>query len=483
MNVEERGSGIASQPANAHRLILILLCALAIALRLYVFLTTRYTADDALITFRYAENLTSGHGFIYNAGERVLGTTAPLFGLLIALWLKIGISPFWSTFVMNQLADIFSAWCLLQIFSGIRHPASGILSWLPSFLFLFSPESLQWSISGMETQVSIALITGACFFASRERWPHAFALAAIAFVLRIDGVAVVGAVLVAALLRQRKVPWKSLALLVAILAPWFVFTFRYYGSPIPNSAAAKMALSGNSEAGALWFILAKGFLHLNTIGALLLVFATCGSYAILKRRKELTAFLIWTWGYAASYTLAAGPMHPWYYPPFYAGYLVLLFVGLDFVYEKIPVLQRRLVIVSVTCLTIASILVFSELRVQEILAMQTHSGYVNQQTGMWLDQNTPADSVVAIKDIGAIGYYSHRKILDLAGLVSPECISFRARGDFLGPIEKFRPDYFAFSSGQIKALNLEQSDLMRYYQPVKVTGDGTSSYTIFQKIK
>ncbi|MCI0417336.1 hypothetical protein L0222_31605, partial [bacterium] len=32
---------------------------------------------------------------------------------------------------------------------------------------------------------------------------------------------------------------------------------------------------------------------------------------------------LWTWGYALSYTIAAGPMHPWYYAPFYLGYLAL----------------------------------------------------------------------------------------------------------------------------------------------------------------
>src|SRR5438067_10854884 len=33
--------------------------------------------DDTYITFRYALNLASGFGFVYNVGESVLGTTAP----------------------------------------------------------------------------------------------------------------------------------------------------------------------------------------------------------------------------------------------------------------------------------------------------------------------------------------------------------------------------------------------------------------------
>ena len=40
--------------------------------------------------------------------------------------------------------------------------------------------------------------------------------------------------------------------------------------------------------------------------------------------------------------------------------------------------------------------------------------------GYWLHDNTPGDAVVAALDIGAVGYASDRRVLDLMGLVSPE---------------------------------------------------------------
>jgi hypothetical protein len=42
----------------------------------------------------------------------------------------------------------------------------------------------------------------------------------------------------------------------------------------------------------------------------------------------------------------------------------------------------------------------------------------------WLDRNTPPDALIAAHDIGAIGYFTGRPILDLAGLISPEVIPF-----------------------------------------------------------
>jgi hypothetical protein len=42
----------------------------------------------------------------------------------------------------------------------------------------------------------------------------------------------------------------------------------------------------------------------------------------------------------------------------------------------------------------------------------------------WLDRNTPPGALIAAHDIGAIGYFTGRPLLDLAGLISPEVIPF-----------------------------------------------------------
>lgn len=42
----------------------------------------------------------------------------------------------------------------------------------------------------------------------------------------------------------------------------------------------------------------------------------------------------------------------------------------------------------------------------------------------WLREHTPPEALVAAHDIGAIGYYAERPLIDLAGLVTPEVIPF-----------------------------------------------------------
>jgi hypothetical protein len=52
--------------------------------------------DDPYITYRYARNIATGQGFVYNPGERVLSTTTPLFTLLLAGLFPSGVTcPTW----------------------------------------------------------------------------------------------------------------------------------------------------------------------------------------------------------------------------------------------------------------------------------------------------------------------------------------------------------------------------------------------------
>ena len=57
---------------------------LAIVVRMYFWFQIGYTWEDALITIRYVRNIIQGNGFVYNLGERVLGTTTPGYTLLLA---------------------------------------------------------------------------------------------------------------------------------------------------------------------------------------------------------------------------------------------------------------------------------------------------------------------------------------------------------------------------------------------------------------
>ena len=79
-----------SSERSCHLATLIALAALA---ALAAFLSRGVVNDDPYITYRYARNLAQGAGFVYNAGEPVLSTTAPLYALLLAALAVVRIDP------------------------------------------------------------------------------------------------------------------------------------------------------------------------------------------------------------------------------------------------------------------------------------------------------------------------------------------------------------------------------------------------------
>ncbi len=63
--------------------------------------------------------------------------------------------------------------------------------------------------------------------------------------------------------------------------------------------------------------------------------------------------------------------------------------------------------------------------------------------GRWIDLHTPAGSTIATPDIGALGYYGHRRILDLGGLVTPAMVPYLMREEPEQATANFRFASFA----------------------------------------
>jgi hypothetical protein len=63
-------------------------------------------------------------------------------------------------------------------------------------------------------------------------------------------------------------------------------------------------------------------------------------------------------------------------------------------------------------------------------------------TARWINLNTSESSLIAAHDIGALGFFGEREILDLAGLVSPKVLPvIRDEQGLLALIKQFDADY------------------------------------------
>ena len=65
--------------------------------------SNRFIQDDAFISFRYADNLVSGHGLVWNAGERIEGYTNFLWTLLMVVPLALKLDPVPVSFIVGLI--------------------------------------------------------------------------------------------------------------------------------------------------------------------------------------------------------------------------------------------------------------------------------------------------------------------------------------------------------------------------------------------
>ncbi len=210
---------------------------------LYILLVTsalfaafsRWAYDDPFITYRYAENLAGGHGFVYNPGERVLSTTTPLFTLLLAAFKSLGADLPLTANLIGAFSLAAGAVFLYDLGRSWRLPLAGwtALALYPTFPLLIST-------LGSETPLYLACCLGAFAFYARGKYALAALLTAFAALARPDGLLVAGVLALDFALRVRRpVPWKAAGVFLAPLLAWIGFAWAYFGSPLPVTLAAK----------------------------------------------------------------------------------------------------------------------------------------------------------------------------------------------------------------------------------------------------
>ena len=102
---------------------------------------------------------------MYNPGERVLGTTTPLYTLTIA-----GIAALTGgteapfpvlALILNTLADALTCLLLWQIGKRLESEWAGFVAGL---VWAVAPFSVTFAIGGLETSVYVFLLTASIYF-------------------------------------------------------------------------------------------------------------------------------------------------------------------------------------------------------------------------------------------------------------------------------------------------------------------------------
>jgi hypothetical protein len=427
-------------------------------LLLYGFFSN-WTYDDPFITYRYAANLRNGLGFVYNSHERVLSTTTPLFTILLAV-----LGNLWPDLphLANVLGMLGLAMGGLFLWDLSRTWQTPLVGW--SGVLLYPTFPLLVSALGSETPIYLALCLGSFAFYARRRYEVAAGFAALAVLTRPDGVLVGLTLLIHNFLSgYHRIPWRSLALFFSLTLPWFIFAWGYFGSPIPVSLVVKqqqgtMAISQLFAPGLLSIL--KPYVNWRY---LIVAILTIGGIIFMIRYKQhWVLFLAWTILYFLGYSVLGVSSYFWYYAPLAPAFIVVLSLGISS--TKVFFVKYRPIFYYISTIIIFSTLISAQIyQLRQLRENQYRHLFINNMMatygaiGNWLQDHTPPDATVGTLEVGIIGYYSQRSMIDFAGLIQPKVSDqFTHNATYedsaLWAVEQYRPDYLVLYEHQFPRL-------------------------------
>lgn len=274
-----------SRPEGRAVVLALALAAASVALGL----REAWTTDDALLSYRYADNLVRGAGLVFNEGERVEAFSSPLFLLVLAAGRALGADPFALSHALGLAATAIEA-ALLAVLTrrvtGRLWPAA-----LCGGLFATDRIVTVWSTGGLETATFGALVTTALFLSvtCSARSSGVVRLAAVHVAMaavRPEGALLYGlhaawlAFTAQGTARARVV--RSLNVFVPAVALLVLARFLYYGELLPNVYRAKVAHVPTWDMGLLYLAAFARRLGLSP-GVHLLVWLGLGA-SLLGRR-------------------------------------------------------------------------------------------------------------------------------------------------------------------------------------------------------
>ena len=424
-------------------------------------LFVHWAYDDPFITYRYAQNLDRGLGFVYNPGEKVLSTTTPLFAMLLAMIGKV-----WPD--LPRAANLIGAVSLaaggILLWDLCRAWGKPVAGWI--CLALYPTFPLLLNTLGSETPLYLAFCIGAYTFYARRKYTLAALFSAFAVLARPDGIIVPALFALDYLLRMRRpIPWKAIGIFLAITFSWFAFAWIYFGSPIPATLAAKqhqgaMAISQQFAGG---FLAILGW-YSSWPYILETILAIAGFLMILRSERRWLLFFSWPILYFAGYSILGVSRYFWYYAPLVPGFIAAVGLGFTGVEKALRGVLRNLQkpssagLQALLLLLLFALPAFGQGRSLWRLRGQADMRYqVYRAIGDWLRGNTVRDDQVGALEVGIIGYYAQRPMVDFAGLLQPLVAQQLKEGTnyedaALWAVAHYHPDYLVLQQNAFPRL-------------------------------
>lgn len=469
IEVQKKSSILLKEIPAKYNKLLIAICLIIPLLAGIYFLVNSYNKngyfgfplDDPWIHLTFARNLIEYGSFSYFKNEIVTsGSTSPIYTLLLSVLFLISKNEYVISYVLGIIFNVLTVLFIYKLVS-LHSGSKSLLTLSTVFLIALQPKLNLIAVSGMETSMFIFFIICTLYFYKTANKILLGIFLGLTIWCRPDGAVLWIAILVDYFFSnysttktqtitkfERKDFLFALLVGAFLVALYFVFIYVLSGSILPNTYRAKIEyyqhnLRENFLKNEVLNYFSSAELILIVVPFLVAVLIIIRDI-IKQRYNQFFVYLLFLLCLIAAYYIKLPFAHRFgrYLMPVIPFYILISVYGFKEISEFI--LQKTKSYTLITLLftlflggtTILSIIHLTK-NAKEFAELCKYHNERHVAAGLWIKKNTPQNSIVAIHDIGAIGFYSERKIIDMVGLVTPELIDHLNDKNFSAFIKDF----------------------------------------------
>ena len=398
---------------------IILITVTILFLGISIFQKLCYAPDDTYIYLQYAKNIATGNGFSFNPGEESYGVTSPLWVLFLTVPYIVGFDGFWFAKSIDLIAALVSILLFFRIASFFFK--DDLMRFTATGMFVLNAWFVRWAFSGMETSFAVMLVVWIFLLFYTEKYNRMFFILGLFYLTRPEGFILF--LVISFLVLINAIKQKNLNILCFIkyvlltgipVLIFLIYAKLSFGTFVPNTALGKSTLTLSPVV----FIEQIKEISKTLAGAGLIEVLLSFVFILLAIRKknfqQTFPMLIWVFALLLLYIVTDADIISRYLliiSPFF------ILIGLKSI-ENLK-FNQKFIIIAVFLLS----LFYSQFIFYKFVKPSTDDFIKGMNEclipeGKWLKENTPPGSRILVNDVGAIGYFSERYILDAAALVN-----------------------------------------------------------------
>jgi len=394
-----------------------------------------FPLDDSWIHQTYARNLALHGQWAFQLGHPSAGSTAPLWTFLLALGYWLGLAPYFWTYLLGGLT-LFGLGLLTETTArNILSTYRPRIPWVGLF-FVTEWHFLWAAMSGMETLLAALFLTSvlALLMTGSRRYLAMGLLTGLSVWVRPDGLTLLAPVILTILLvsmsNRDKFNFivRYLIGFGSLFVPYLLFNLWLSGTPMPNTFYAKQTEYAYWQSQPFLYHLGVLFVQVLTGPGIILLPGMVGWAVLSIRRRDWasTSAMLWCGGYLYLYiSRLPAYQHGRYLMPampvlFLFGLLAFFEFVASHLLKRYHWMVQRVWQITLLLVTLGFVALGARAYGEDVGLIESEMVV----TAKWVAHNLPPNAIIAAHDIGALGYFDHHQLVDLAGLVSPEVIPF-----------------------------------------------------------